>query len=369
MLSLPELLLKKEILELERFILISKKFARLGQISLAVDYMHANDSAQTRASHSVEVANTVEIMNLIISQKVGFNIDRLGVGRIVGLLHDIGHTAFGHEGERILRKLSKEYSKGKVEFEGNANNYITIQKNGLLSTASKEVRHSVLASLAKHEKELYDEQESIKDILKKECRKDKEYINSNSNFKIKYLDQTIQCQVMDRADENCYIISDIVDGVNVLTEEEFAVIFRKELPLEVAEDLCNSLFAGKNAFRKKMQKYHNLFCTNFTMNRKGLIVPECAEIEKIRQSMARINMRYILNSPSVKTLRDKAGVKIEKVFRFYFENENTDLIPSGFYKKEFKKAKGEERIRVIRNMLGSITNKGLVKELKKIQGL
>lgn len=369
MLNLSALLLKKEILEIERFILISKKFARLGQISLAVDYMHANDSAQTRASHSVEVANTIEIMNLIISQKVGFNVDRLGVGRIVGLLHDIGHTAFGHEGERILRRLSKEYSNGNVEFEGNANNYITIQKNGLLATASKEVRHHILASLAKHENELYNEQETIRDIFKKECRKDKEYINSNSSFNVKFMNQTIQCQIMDRADENCYIISDIIDGVNVLTEEELAVIFRKELPLEVAEELCIALFAGKNAFRKKMQKYHDLFCTNFTMNRKGLIVPECERIENIRQSMARINVRYILNSVSVIDLRDKAAVKIEKVFRFYFENKSADLIPSGFYKKEFKKAKGEERIRVIRNMLGSITNKGLIKELKKIQGL
>jgi dGTP triphosphohydrolase len=354
---------------LERDILSSKKFSRLQQISLAVDYLHVKDSAQTRASHSVEVANTVEIMNLSISTKVGFDIDRLGVGRIVGLLHDIGHTSFGHEGERKLQKLSKEYSNEAFSFEGNANNYITIQKNQLLYNATKEVRQYVLASLAKHADELYPEQESIKTMLKKSAKEDKAYINLHKGFNVKYLDKTLQCQIMDIADENCYIISDIIDGINVLSDIELSAIFRKELPINIAEDLIFALIGGKNSFRRKMQVYHEAFCMNFTLSKKGEIVYEDKEIEKIRKAMAKINVKYILNSKSVIELREKASKKIETVFRFYFENENPDLIPSNFYRKEFKKSYGIDRLRIIRNMLGSLTNKGLIKEYKKIQDL
>lgn len=357
-----------ETLMLEREILASKKFSRLALISLAVSFLNAKDTAQTRASHSVEVANTIEIMNLSILSKIGIDPDRLGVGRIVGLLHDIGHTAFGHEGERKLNKLSREYSEGKIRFEGNANNYITIQKNKLLDSASKEVRHYVLASLAKHAAELYEEQESIVKILKKECKKDKDYLNQNG-FNVKFLDKTLQCQIMDVADENCYIISDIIDGLNVLTEEELATIFREELPERVAEDLISSLFDGKNAFRRKMQKYHEAFCMNFTFNKSGVLVPVDERLEKIRLAMAKINVKYILGNATVKGFRENASQKIETVFRFYFENKNAEIIPSNFYKKEFKKAIGIEKIRVIRNMLGSLTDKGLVKEFKKIQGI
>lgn len=53
---------------------------------------------------------------------------------------DIGHTAYGHLGEKILNNLSLKYSNKAFGFEGNSNNYITISKNSLASLAKHPVK-------------------------------------------------------------------------------------------------------------------------------------------------------------------------------------------------------------------------------------
>jgi len=353
-------------LKLERSILSSKKFQRLQQISLVVDHMRVRDTAQTRASHSIEVANSIEIMNYVISKQVGFNIDRYNCGRIVGLLHDIGHTAFSHEGEIVLNKLIKTKSKKRLSFEGNANNYITIQKNCLLDHVEKDIKHYILASLAKHIEELYEEQGSLKKIIKKELKKEVEFLNKNG-LNVSTLNKTIQCQIMDIADENSYIISDIIDSLNIFSKNELADILRKELSFKVSDKLIRSLYKGQNHFRRTMQTFHDKFCENFQLNEVGEIIPIDKELEEIRLNMAKISKKYILTNKIVLISRNEIRKKLHKVFEYYLDFKNAHKIPSKYYRTEFFKASSKiEKLKIIRNMLGSLTNKGLLKEYKKI---
>jgi len=355
-----------EMLKLERQILSSKKFSRLQQISLVVDHMRVKDSAQTRASHSIEVANSVEIMNYFITKKAGFNTDRFSCGRVVGLLHDIGHTSYSHEGEKTLNKLTKKYSDNKIGFEGNANNYITIQKNNLLKGVSEEVKEYILASLAKHKEDLYEEQSCLIDIINNQINLEIEYL-LNQGLEITSMDKTLQCQIMDIADENSYIISDIVDSLNIFSLTKLAEIFQKELPFEISEDLIKALYKGHNSFRMTLQKYHDMFCENFYLDSTGVVKPEKKDIEQVRMIMAMISKKYILKEKTVVKSRKIISKKINIVFSFFFNLKNANRIPSKFYRKEFENASAkEEKIVIIRNMLGSLTNKGLLKEFKKI---
>jgi dGTP triphosphohydrolase len=356
-----------EMIEAERVILASKKFLRLSQISLAVDYTLQSDTAQSRYTHSIEVANAVQIMNYSISKKLGFDINQKGAGRIIGLLHDIGHTCFGHLGEKMLNKLTLEYSEGKFSFEGNSNNYVTIEKNELLKGLSRDSQSYILASLAKHPEELYEEQAFLEEIIKEACLEDTLYFRENG-FKLEStLSSTIQCQIMDVADENCYIISDIVDSLNILSKKELKEIFIKEIPLKYSEDFIMALNKGKNEFRKYLQGYFIKFVENFNFNSKGILIPLNKDLEELRLILAKINRTYVLGNQNILILREKNAKMIEEVFRFHFENKGL-YMPSSFYLKKFNSCSTNiEKLKIIRNMCGSFTDKGLKTELKRIK--
>ncbi len=355
--------------EAERKILASKKFLRLSQISLAVDYNLQNDTAQSRYTHSIEVANVVQIMNSNISLKLGVNVDKRGVGRIVGLLHDVGHTACGHLGERVLNNISKEYSEGNFGFEGNSNNYITIAKNRLLDGMDEDIKNYVLASLAKHPEELYEEQAYLQAIIKKACLEDSLYLRENGFQLEKNLTSTLQCQIMDVADENAYIISDIVDSMNLLSKDELRKIFLKEIPVIYKKDFVDNITKGKNAFRMFMQSIFIMFVENFNLNSKGVLAHVESEIEELRVALALINKKYVLGHKKIVEIREKNRGLLLSVFKYHFEGDGSD-IPSSFYKRLFFLAKTRnEQLKVIRNMCGSFTDKGLKLEYKRIKGI
>lgn len=346
--------------KLVREILLQPRFLKLKYIGMAIDYSLDRDRKEDRYSHSIEVANSCEVISDNISKKLGLEIDYRNAGYIVGLLHDIGHTAFGHEGEQVLNLISKD--KG-FSFNGNSNNYIVIERYGFLNKV--EDKDYILASLAKHPGDLYSTQEHIKRLIEKSVKEDKEFLEKNG-LKATNIKKTIQCQVMDIADENCYIISDLIDSLNILTYREFCKILRKELNKKIAEDIILSIYKSKKSFVDKMQKYFYLFSENFILE-NGIIIPENEEIEEIRKSFAKINRKYILGNKKIKKIRKQNKVVLKKVFSFYMENKNIDLIPSKFYRRELSKAKNKEEFLIlIRDMLGSLTDKGIKKLYRRI---
>jgi dGTP triphosphohydrolase len=340
-----------------REILLIPKFLRLKQISMAIDYRLDKDRKEDRYSHSIEVANCCEIMNDSISEKLGVEIDYKNVSYIVGLLHDIGHTAFGHEGEKTLGKYS--------QFDGNANNYIVIEKNNILNNIKKEDRDYILASLAKHPGQLYKEQKHIKNIVQKEVKKEIEWFK-RIGINMSEMKKTMQCQIMDIADENCYVVSDIIDAQNIFSNKYFAKIFRKELPEEKAEEIISALYKGKKDFVDKMQEIFFLFSENFTVE-NGIVVPENKDIEKIRRAFMHINKKYVIGSEVIKKIRKNNEVILNTVFSYYFNNEKA-VIPSKFYRNEITRSSSkEEKNILIRDMLGQLTDKGIKKLYYKIK--
>lgn len=355
--------------KLVRKVLLTPRFMRLKQISMAVDHRLDRDRKEDRYSHSIEVANACEILNDSISSKVGFNIDHRNIAYIVGLFHDAGHTAFSHEGAVSLNSKISKLSKGKVHFDDNSNNYVVIEKNGLLDGVNKFDREYILASLAKHPDRLYPEQAHIKQYVVEKCLSEKNYFEKSFGVDFSLQTQTLQCQIMDIADENCYIVSDIIDSLNILSRYKLAEYFREELPSGLAESLISDLYKSKNNFVDAMQDLFFIFCDNFTLE-KGVVVPIDSEIESIRQGLARLNRKYVINSKIVKDIRKKNAKIMDEVFSFFlFENKDTEMIPSTYYRKQYKHASTkEDRILVIRNMLGSLTDKGIKKLYKRIKG-
>ncbi len=67
-----------------------------------VFFLPENDHICTRAEHVV----LVESIAYTIAKYLGLNTE---LTKAIATAHDIGHSPFGHQGERILSKLSQEY--------------------------------------------------------------------------------------------------------------------------------------------------------------------------------------------------------------------------------------------------------------------
>lgn len=354
---------KIDSLILEREIISSKEFGRLKFISLAVSELAVKDTAQNRQSHSFEVANTAEIMNVYLSEKLGFQTDYLKLSRSVSLSHDIGHMSFGHLAEHVMNHKFQDLSGGRIFYDSNANNYKKLQKIKILSNISKDVKNYYLASLAKHPESLYPEQEGIKKMVEIEVKKELAYLKTKMN--INKLEKTLQCQIMDIADENSYIISDIVDALNVLTIEEMIELLFKELPFEVANKLVKAI-NNKSNFKKVLNELFFEFCDNFILSENGVLEPISEDIENIRMKLAFINREYLLKHKDIIEIRNKEE-KILNIVINYFIN-NYDNLPSKFYAKKMSFANSfEEKMIIVRDFLGGMTDKGLMKEYKKIK--
>ena len=99
-------------------ILYSKSFLRLRD-KTQVFMMEDNDYIRTRLTHTLEVSQIART----IASSMGINLD---LTEAIALGHDVGHTPFGHVGERTL----DEFTRGKIPLKDNKGNVIKIPIKG-----------------------------------------------------------------------------------------------------------------------------------------------------------------------------------------------------------------------------------------------
>ena len=81
-------------------ILYSKSFLRLlGKTQVFM--LHDNDYIRTRLTHTLEVNQIAKTIAIALGQNVELT-------EAIALGHDVGHTPFGHVGERTLDKILKK---------------------------------------------------------------------------------------------------------------------------------------------------------------------------------------------------------------------------------------------------------------------
>lgn len=93
-------------------IIHSSPFRRLKH-KTQVFFAPSNDHICTRMEHVLHVASIATT----ISRPLGLDTE---LAWAIGIGHDLGHTPFGHVGERIISKLSEERGLGKFEHEINS---------------------------------------------------------------------------------------------------------------------------------------------------------------------------------------------------------------------------------------------------------
>ena len=196
-----------------------RKLQSKTQVFLSVEY----DFYRTRLTHSMEVAQIGRsICHYLLSRgkplRGDFHIDSDLVEAIC-LAHDLGHPPFGHSGERTLQEIMLPWGG----FEGNAQTLHLLTATMILHESASHgmvPSRAMLDGVLKYKKLfrefpeppahhfLYDGQEPIRDYVFGGTAIP---ASLHASLRLNAL-KSIECQIMDWADDVAYSLNDIVDG-------------------------------------------------------------------------------------------------------------------------------------------------------------
>jgi len=200
-------------------IIYSSAFRRL-QAKTQVFLSGEFDFYRTRLTHSLEVAQIGRSICSFLKQTSPFLDDDFFVDpdlvEAICLTHDIGHSPFGHAGERTLHHLMKQYGG----FEGNAQSLHIIVDTiypGLDSRRGMNPTRAFMDGIFKYKRLfrehpealnqfIYDEQAYLRAFVLGEIDPDK--IPDLNHFR------SLECEIMDWADDSAYCLNDLVDSIN-----------------------------------------------------------------------------------------------------------------------------------------------------------
>ncbi|MCF6311514.1 MAG: dNTP triphosphohydrolase [Verrucomicrobiales bacterium] len=188
------------------------------QVFLSGEY----DFYRTRLTHSIEVAQ----IGRSICARLRRTSDLLSEDYYIDpdlveaacLAHDIGHPPFGHTGERTLHRLMRPYGG----FEGNAQTLRILTQTIFSHRQSGMNPSRALTDGVLKYKTLFSADESVDHhFLYNEQKSDLDFVFDGRDFpadlspgKQRNAFHSIECQIMDWADDTAYSLNDLVDGIN-----------------------------------------------------------------------------------------------------------------------------------------------------------
>lgn len=196
---------------------------------------HESDFFRNRLTHSLEVAQIAKG----IAQKINNTVDDfskipidLDLVEFAGLAHDLGHPPFGHNGEKALddcmklyggfegnaqtlRILSKIEKKIQKDFEGKMDGCGISEKGDDLRLGLNPT-YRALASILKYDAMIPLRRKKGSPLKKGFYASEKHLVErvKENVSPVKYRDfKTIECQIMDIADDIAYSTYDLEDSM------------------------------------------------------------------------------------------------------------------------------------------------------------
>ncbi|OGC09102.1 deoxyguanosinetriphosphate triphosphohydrolase, partial [candidate division KSB1 bacterium RBG_16_48_16] len=325
-------------------IIHSFAFRRL-QAKTQVFYSGEYDFYRTRLTHSMEVAQIGRsICNFLrkncprLSDE--FHIDP-DLVEAACLSHDLGHPPFGHSGETILNRLMQPYGG----FEGNAQTLRiiteTIYSRENRRTGMKPTR-AFIDSLLKYKVLFHQAEKPDKHFLYDQQKPFLDFVFANRSFPEKLAPEkalnsfrSVECEIMDWADDTAYSLNDMVDGIktgflNVPRIEKWAAL--KTLGPEeskvlsaildiIKKDGVEGLFGLKigefiMACELEERETHIDDLTNryrFHLIVNPSVLTECRLYKQISREI-------VFESPQLKQLEHKGHHMLKNIFHTYFSN-------------------------------------------------
>ena len=335
-------------------IIHSSEFRRLQgktQVFLPGEY----DFYRTRLTHSIEVSQIGRSICIYLRANTNdlFNDEYYIDSDLVEsacLAHDLGHPPFGHAGERTLHRLMEPYGG----FEGNAQTLRIIteifyrandRRRGMNPTRAfidSILKYKNLFGQLKNPENhfIYNNQKKYLDFTfngQMELLRDKSTEEVNSI-------QSIECQIMDWADDTAYAINDLVDSISggfitlykLLKWKEENKDAISDLQLKYLNDIIEWMKQGiyKPKFGSQIGDFINACSveknyediSGLTERYKYKLVIDPQFIEKVKLYKT-ISADIVFKSSQLHQIEYKGDKMLSSIFRVFEENYITNIKP------------------------------------------
>ena len=280
-------------------ILHSKSFRRLKhktQVFLAPE----GDHYRTRLTHTLEVAQ----ISRSIARALLLNED---LTEAIALGHDLGHTPFGHAGERALDKIC---SVGFSHYRQSIRVVEVLEKDGIGLNLTKEVRDGIL------------------------------------NHRTSTMPATLEGKIVRLSDKIAYINHDIDDGIR-------AGIFREDdIPKEYSDVLGSSTKSRLNTL-----------ISDIIINSRGKA--DISMSEQVHDAM--MNLRTFMfgslyKNPIAKSEEVKVYKLISELYTYYINNIET--LPDNY--RHLIDVRGDSPERVVCDYIAGMSDQYSIKTFQDI---
>lgn len=270
-------------------ILHSKSFRRLKD-KTQVFLTPEGDHYRTRLTHTLEVSQNART----IAKALRLNEDLV---EAIALGHDLGHTPFGHAGERALNRVCP------YGFEHNVQSVRTVEKlekNGQGLNLTWEVRDGIL------------------------------------NHQTASMPATPEGKIVRLSDKIAYIHHDMDDAIRggILTEAD--------VPKEIGDVI------GYTTGERLDHFIHDIVTTSFGQSEIQMSPPVAEAMQKLRRFM----FERVYQNPEAKSEEGKAEMLMETLYHHYMKH--IEVLPADLLRLL---EQGEPRERIVCDYIGAMTDR------------
>ena len=266
----------------------SKSFRRLKN-KTQVFLTPKGDHYRTRLSHTLEVSQNART----IAKALRLNEDLV---EAIALGHDLGHTPFGHAGERVLARLTNG------EFKHNEQSVRIVEKlekEGKGLNLTWEVRDGIL------------------------------------NHEMDLTPATLEGKIVRISDKIAYVNADFDDGIRAL------ILCEEDIPLELRKTL------GFNVKARLNHLIHDIIINSQDKDDICMSDESWEAFLELRKFM----FENLYTNPVAKSEEVKAEAMIEQLYYYYMDH--IDLLPE---KHLTMLHEGEEQYRVVCDYISGMTD-------------
>ncbi|MDH3566671.1 MAG: HD domain-containing protein [Desulfobacteraceae bacterium] len=249
-------------------------------------------------THRVLHVQLVSKISRSIGRYLGFNEDLI---EAIALGHDIGHTPFGHDGERFLSELCKSNGIGYFEHNVQSVQFLDrVERKGRGWNLCLQTLDGILSHDGEiHNQALKPDREKTFETLEREMSVKK------SDPSTKLIPMTMEGCVVRMADTIAYIGRDIEDAIRL------DMIKRSDLPKESVDILGNT--NGTIVYNLVTDIINNSFQNGF--------IAFSREVSDALKRLKGFNLEHIYMNPKIK----KHSGTIKKLFKMLFETYLEDI--------------------------------------------
>ncbi len=329
-------------------IIHSTAFRRL-EYKTQVFVNHEGDHYRTRLTHTIEVAQ----ISRSIARALRLNED---LAEAIALVHDVGHTPFGHAGEDALNEIMRDH--GGFEHNRQTLRVVDILEDRYPDFPGLNLTYEVREGIIKHET-LYDHPIPTEFFPNEKA--------------------TLECQLVNAADEIAYHCHDIDDGLasDILREEELNKI-------TIWHDLTENLEKRYTELTPAQRRHQMVrMLINFevsdlieqtTQKIKQCRIETLKDVRQVKEKMVSFTdktkelnneLKQILFDQMYRHYRmirmaDKAKRIINQLFQVYLEN--SDQLPPSFHRRP----KDDNKMQLICDYIAGMTDRFALQEYKKL---